>query len=1096
MQVDTSNIATPASKITGNYSYTKKSSLSEDQILAELLDRADNWLWETVIAYGGKPHTPLVLNGEWQNCGYKQAYIGNYGFYPDGKPYVRLTYNNFKYGGIKQVFSCKDTYSQIINDHKAGKSYTPKTRNVTQENQIGNEETLKQILKEDMLKQFLASDKALWDDGTENLPYLHSYWKSKGFTENIVDPSIRYVCIEANRFNAFPEIAIMAKVIAIDGELKGFQKIYDSGRKELTQAMSKKGNFITLGIDEVLPEKLKEVFTSEGLATGASVRQALDRKIPIVITLDAGNIENVVSELRTKYGTKSKCSITIVADNDYWKTLELDPVTNKPKTNAGLSKAHPVALRHRCKIVSPNFEGLDTSKLPTDFNDLHKIVGLNEVKQQLALAKKPNLHLAITQESLDQERKRIWSQFLGHKVITINERYIPNEIPDLEDGIIRPLAGLVFSHKVSLFKCPKDTGKTTVIGKLLKQNSNYSTLFITHRVSLATNISNRLGVENYADYQGINSAEYAQLHELRKLSICLNSLFKLLNKDDKLIRSVDIVVIDEISQVLRSLTSMHVKNKVRVMSALKQLIQSAKHLICMDADLDSVTLNVLKDWLPNEKYFVLLNQYQPAKDKNIILYNHPGMIIDKAIETIENGQRALVVTNCKRQARQLYLAAQKQDKKHLYISGDNPGDIDVKLLFENVNREAPNYDLIVTSPSVSSGISIDEDIFGFVGGIFEHNINTPSDCLQALARPRKAKTFHAYVSDIKQTLPTEENAIAAKWLHSHKHDQNLLSFEDLGNDQLLDIAQDYRKLCISATREANFAKQDFLARFVKLAILEGYKIAYSDSTPELEDHARFLQSEAKDLEDIEFIKGRASSKTVSDEEKEVLKEKPRKTLEETWQLDKKEILDFYVLDENTPQEIVEQVITEDRRGKTRKEITNLEIAVASDAQIQKMRKDEAKAGITLDPDRRAFATEREIYQQILTIAGVDTELISNNSQYSAETLLTVFVPWILSNYLVLKGIFPRLATPEQIENDPIRVFGSLLRRLGLSHSRVGTTKDGQYMVNVGRLEKMKELLLKRGKIPKSRTHNANNIYIQHLFDQEILPIFKKEQGKG
>jgi hypothetical protein len=141
-----------------------------------------------------------------------------------------------------------------------------------------------------------------------------------------------------------------------------------------------------------------------------------------------------------------------------------------------------------------------------------------------------------------------------------------------------------------------------------------------------------------------------------------------------------------------------------------------------------------------------------------------------------------------------------------------------------------------------------------------------------------------------------------------------------------------------------------------------------------------------------------------------------------------------------------------------------------------MRKDEAKAGITLDPDRRAFATEREIYQQILTIAGIDTELISNESQYSAATLLTTFVPWILcqTNYFILKGVFPRLATPEQLEHDPIRTFGSLHRRLGLSHSRVGTTKDGQYTVNIGRLEKMRELLLKRGKIPKSRTHNANN----------------------
>jgi hypothetical protein len=209
-------------------------------------------------------------------------------------------------------------------------------------------------------------------------------------------------------------------------------------------------------------------------------------------------------------------------------------------------------------------------------------------------------------------------------------------------------------------------------------------------------------------------------------------------------------------------------------------------------------------------------------------------------------------------------------------------------------------------------------------------------------------------------------------------------------------------------------------------------------------------------------------------------QKPNKTMIKTWQMDKKEILGFYVLDNNTPQEVLEQTIEDDRRGKGRKEVTNLEIAIASDNQIQQMMqaaKTKSKVGINFYPNRRAFATERQAYKQILTFAGINTELISDESHYSAQTLLTTFVPWIVSQHLVIKGFFSRLASPEAIERDPVRVFGTLLKRLGLSHYRVGDSKNGQYMVDIGRLENIRELLLKRGKIPNNQTNNAyKNIY--------------------
>lgn len=1045
-----------------------QSKLNYEQVLAELLDRVDNWLWEIAIAYQGKPHSPLILNGEWQNCGHKQAYIGKFGFYSDGKPFVHVTYNNFKHGGITQKFPYKEVYIEIVSNHKLGKTYKPKPKPVNQQQQLDRPS------KEDTLKAALADDLALWNDGVDNLPYLHSYWKNKGLTENIVDPSIKYCGIAASKFSAFPEIVIMAKIIGIDGEIKGFQKIYDDGRKELTTGMSKKSHFIILGTDGVLPEKLKEVWTAEGLATGATARLGLDNKKPVVVTIDCFNIETVVATLRGKFGPKSKCSIIIVADNDYWKTLEIDEITGKPKPNTGLTKAHPVALRHRCLIVAPNFEGLDTSKLPKDFDDLRQIAGIDEVKCQLALSRKPNLHLAITEQALIEERKRVWSNFYGNKVISINDKYIPDTVADENDGNVRTLEESILAQKVSLLRCPIGSGKTTAISKLIK-NIKGSVLSITYLQSLAKEISYKFDIENYQDYQCYNLPEFAKLTELQRLSICLNSLYKLLDKQGRLIRPFDIVVIDEIQQVIRRLPS-DIKKKTKVLSALKQIVQQAKHLILMDAHIDSLTMNLLKKWLPEEEFFVLLNEYQVGKDRNILLYDHEGMILDKALEALNNNQKVFIVSNSRKAAWEAFhFLKSATGKKGLAITGDNSGDNQTENFFSNVNGEAKKYDFIVASPSITSGISIDEDIFGFVGGIFTHMVNTPMDCIQALGRVRKAKTFHVYVSDIKQVLPTEEKDIAAKWTHTHKHDQNLLPFEDLTNQALIDVAQDYKEICVAAIKEANFAKLDFLTRFVKLCLLDGYNIQYVDNIDDDLEKAKFVKNEAKDLENTQFTKGRATSITVDDEEKERLKEKPRKTLEETQQLDKKEILDFYCLDENTPQEIVEQTIVEDRRGKTRKEVANLEIALASDAQIQQMRRDEIKAGIELEEDKRAFATEREVYQQILSFAGINTELISDEIPYSADHLLETFVPWVLANYMNVKGIFKRLAKPEQIQNDPVRVFGTMLRRLGLSHHRPGKHSD-HYLINLALLEKRRELIQKRGKILIKTSKRAFDVY--------------------
>jgi len=76
----------------------------------------------------------------------------------------------------------------------------------------------------------------------------------------------------------------------------------------------------------------------------------------------------------------------IAADNDRFK---LNKETNKieeKSQNTGKQKAINAAKKYNAKVILPNFknpENKDHIKLLSDFNDLHKHYGIDQVKEQL-----------------------------------------------------------------------------------------------------------------------------------------------------------------------------------------------------------------------------------------------------------------------------------------------------------------------------------------------------------------------------------------------------------------------------------------------------------------------------------------------------------------------------------------------------------------------------------------------------------------------------------------------------------------------------------------------------------------------------------------
>lgn len=118
------------------------------------------------------------------------------------------------------------------------------------------------------------------------------------------------------------------------------------------------------------------VYLAEGFATAASIHMATGK--PVVIAFNAGNLPKVAAKMAAML--PKNAPVYIAADNDASQT--------------GIKKAAEAAqvLGNRARVVMPEFTGDEIARfqqkhgqdsLPSDFNDLHELRGLDAVQSAL-----------------------------------------------------------------------------------------------------------------------------------------------------------------------------------------------------------------------------------------------------------------------------------------------------------------------------------------------------------------------------------------------------------------------------------------------------------------------------------------------------------------------------------------------------------------------------------------------------------------------------------------------------------------------------------------------------------------------------------------
>lgn len=156
---------------------------------------------------------------------------------------------------------------------------------------------------------------------------------------------------------------LLIPVMNNSGEIESLQFISQDGEKVFLTGGKKKGNYYLIGTPN------DRIFISEGYATAASIFEASN--CAVACAFDSGNLLSVSRAVHAKY---PNIEITIAGDDDVYTS-----------GNPGRVKSEEAAKALNCNVVFPDFSICNKDNQPTDWNDLHSLAGLDEVKRQLSL---------------------------------------------------------------------------------------------------------------------------------------------------------------------------------------------------------------------------------------------------------------------------------------------------------------------------------------------------------------------------------------------------------------------------------------------------------------------------------------------------------------------------------------------------------------------------------------------------------------------------------------------------------------------------------------------------------------------------------------
>ena len=397
-------------------------------------------------------------------------------------------------------------------------------------------------------------------------------------------------------------------------------------------------------------------------------------------------------------------------------------------------------------------------------------------------------------EALDLEtwKAKSWTELTYPTDIEVNSRYLP----ELNIPAQTKLIGI---------KSPKGTGKTKCLSKIVATAiaRKQKVLVIGHRVQLVKELCQRFGLDyiTQVDNSRFDSFGYG---------LCIDSLHGASQaKFDPQDWSNSLVIIDEVEQVLwHALNSSTCKERrVDILKCFKTLMQNVLthqgQVYIADADLSNISLDYLISLGGIEvRPYIVQNIWQGDRAKSWSVYNYAGKTPKKLVRNLENhiqhGGKPFICLSAQKltskwstQTLEAYLQQKFPQQKILRIDSESLGDSSHPAYGCITKLESIlwQYDIVVASPSIETGISI--DLKGHFTSVW------------AIAQGIQAENA------VRQTLSRlRENVPRHLW--SAKYSFNTIGNGSTSIPALLSSNQRFTQLNIRLLQQSDFAYLDDL----------------------------------------------------------------------------------------------------------------------------------------------------------------------------------------------------------------------------------------------------------------------------------------------
>ena len=343
---------------------------------------------------------------------------------------------------------------------------------------------------------------------------------------------------------------------------------------------------------------------------------------------------------------------------------------------------------------------------------------------------------------------------------TVNRRYLldRNNPTELTPPDSAQLIGM---------KAPKGGGKTELIKEYVRPyqlSGEMRVLLVSHRVQLSLQTAERI----YIPY--ITELKDYELGDREGMALCVDSLHEESQAHFKWEHWGRVVIIfDEIQQLLWHLLSSQTCEKERVkiiktlQNLLRHVIKSGGKIIVADADLNDIAIDFILGLIgfDVEKY-IIVNEYKFTNPWNVYSFQdkNPKRLFAKAVELIKEGKKIFFCLSAQKykskySSKNLEKLIKKFDQeinkelpeiRILRIDSEavqNP-EHSAYQCTSNLNEVLKDYDIVLSTPTLETGVSIDIKHFDAVFGIFS-GVSTADSVRQFLSRYREPVPRYIWV---------------------------------------------------------------------------------------------------------------------------------------------------------------------------------------------------------------------------------------------------------------------------------------------------------------------------------------------------------------